>query len=211
MKKIKLTKVGKITSCLAVMALLFGGLLYINTSFDNDIPKKDYDYVGNINLDSFEPVVSTMPSNLLIRPYLNTSVKIVKDFYDYQDSEEEQVDSIIYYESTYMPNFSVAYGMSEGDFEVVSILDGVVLSIEEDSLLGTIIEIQHDNNIVSVYQSVSQVKVEESQVVKQGDVIALSGYSNLNKELKSHLMFELLLDGKIVNPEDYYNKSIDEI
>lgn len=211
MKSIKLTKVGKITSCVIAFSVLLGTLTMVNSSFSEEPTKKDYEHVGRIPLDEIKPVISTYSSTLLIRPYLNTNVTIVKDFYDYKDTEEEQVDSLVYYESTYMPNYAVAYGIDEGDFEVVSILDGTVISVKEDGLLGVIIEIQHDNNLISVYQSVANVKVEENEVVKQGDVIATSGYSNINKDLKSHLLFELLLNGNIVNPEEYYNKDVNQL
>lgn len=209
MKKIRLTKVAQITGCLFVFTILLGSLVFVNSSFKEENVEKDYEYVGNVSLDDIvKPVVSTYSSTLLIRPYLDTKVKVIKDFYDYQSTEEKQIDSIVYYESTYMPNFAVAYGGTDSDFDVISILDGTVVSVKEDGLLGNIIEIQHENGLISVYQSVSKIKVEANQVVKQGDVIASSGNSNINKDLKSHLLFELLIDGNIVNPEEYYNKDI---
>lgn len=109
-----------------------------------------------------------------------------------------------------MQNSAVAYGGVDS-FDVVSILDGTVVSIKEDELLGNIVEIEHDNKVISVYQSISDVLVKENQTVKQGEVIAKSGESNLNKSLNSHLLFELIIDSKIVNPEEYYNKKINEL
>ena len=144
------------------------------------------------------------------KPYINKDVKILKDYYDYETSEEEQENSIMYYESTYMPNYAVLYGGVES-FEVVSILDGTVINIKEDTLLGNIIEIQHDNDLISVYQSVSDITVQANQVVKQGEVIAHSGLSNLNRDLNSHLLFELLYKNQIVNPEEYYGKDITKL
>ena len=208
MKGIKLTKVGKITVSLCMLLTLFVGLITVNSIFGNESEEKEYLYVSDLELDNPKLVISTSSSNLLIRPYLNTSVEIIKGFYDSEANEESQVDSIVYYESTYMPNYAVAYGGIEENFEVISVLDGTVVSVREDGLLGSIIEIQHENNVLSVYQSVSNIKVEENQVVKQGDVIALSGQSNLNKELNSHLLFELVINSNIVNPEEYYNKDI---
>ena len=90
-------------------------------------------------------------------------------------------------------------------------MDGKVINVKKDELLGNIIEIEHDNNIVSVYQSVSEVKVKKNQIVKKGEVIALSGESNINKDLKSHLLFELLINNNIVNPENYIGKSISNL
>ena len=109
-----------------------------------------------------------------------------------------------------MPNSSIAYGGVE-NFDVVAILDGTVIKVEEDELLGNIIEIEHNNKMISVYQSVSEVAVKENQVVKQGEIIAKGGESNLNLSLKKHLLFELIVDNNIVNPEEYFNKNVENI
>lgn len=209
MKKFKLTKLGKYLVCFSAFAVLIGTLVIVDISLsgteEEDEIKVDHEYVGDLIIDSPMPVVSS--TSTIIRPYLNPEVKILKNYYDHQDEESEQVNSLLYYESTYMPNYAVAYGGIE-NFEVISILDGTVISIKEDSVLGSIIEIQHENNLISVYQSVSNITVKENQVVHQGEVIASSGISNLNKDLNKHLLFELLHNGQIVDPEEYYNKDI---
>lgn len=58
-----------------------------------------------------------------------------------------------------MPNSGVDYGGKE-NFEVVSILDGTVIDVKEDDLLGKIVEIRHSNEMISVYQSLSEVTVK---------------------------------------------------
>ena len=68
-----------------------------------------------------------------------------------------------------------------------------------------------NNDLISVYQSVKDFAVKENQLVRQGEVIAKSGTSNLNKELNNHLLFEILHKGQIVDPEDYYNKDIKQL
>ena len=168
----------------------------------------DYDYVTDIILNEEKPVANT--KNIIMRPYNNSEVKILKDFYERNDTEENQENSLIFYDSTYMPNSSIAYGGIDS-FDVVSILDGTVIKVSEDDLLGNIVEIEHTNKIISVYQSVSEVAVKENQVVKQGEVIAKSGESNLNLSLKKHLLFELIVNSNIVNPEDYFNKNVENI
>ena len=78
-------------------------------------------------------------------------------------------------------------------------------------MLGTIVTVTHSNNMISIYQSLSEVNVQENQVINQGDVIGKSGVCNIEKDLNNHLHFELILNGKVVNPENYYNKKIKEL
>lgn len=176
-------------------------------SSDNNLEYVDGEITEN-NINEDIPVVST--SNSIVRPYLDVSVSIGKTFYDYEGTLEEQEKSIIYYEDTYMQNSGVDY-VSMNVFDVVSILDGTVISVEDNDILGTTIEIRHSNNLISVYQSLSDVDVEENMVVVQGQILAKSGTSNINKDLGNHLHFELYYNGEVVNPEEYYNKNVDEL
>ena len=192
-------------------ALLIGILVLTDSYLTvDDLQEPDYDYVTDTVIDDDKdvPVVST--DTIIAKPYSDENVKVLKNYYDYTAAKEQQENSILYYESTYMQNSAVAYGGVDS-FDVVSILDGNVVSIKEDELLGNIVEIEHDNKVISVYQSISDVLVKENQTVKQGEVVAKSGESNLNKSLNSHLLFELIIDSKIVNPEEYYNKKINEL
>lgn len=207
MKKISKKNLIVLSSILVIGVI---SVLSINISLSPkkervDIVKKE----EKKKVDIVSPVISES-TGIIGKPYINEEVKILKNYYDYQGTEEEQENSITYYESTYMPNYAICYGGPDS-FEVTSILDGTVINIKEDSLLGNIIEIQHDNDIISVYQSVSDVTVEPNQIVKQGEVIAHSGTSNINKDLNNHLSFELLYKNQIVNPEEYYNKDINEL
>jgi len=161
-----------------------------------------------VEKDDYLPVVST--DVRIIRPYLNTEVYIAKDFYDYTKDASSQEDSIIYYENTYMQNSGIDYAHNDS-FDVVSILDGTVIDVTEDNILGTTVEIRHSNDLISVYQSLSNVSVKVDDTVIQGQVIAKSGTSNINLELGNHLHFEIFYQGKIVNPEEYYNKSLEEL
>ena len=58
------------------------------------------------------------------------------------------------------------------------------------------------NNSYAAKSSLAQQKEEETrpklQATIQGQVIAKSGLSNLNKDLKSHLLFELLEKNKFL-------------
>ena len=210
MKKYRLKKPAVIGIYALGLVAFLGTMFVVEKSFfEQSLEQPDYDYVSQTIFEDDIPVVNTTPT--IIRPYTDKNVKIVKDFYDYRADEEKQQNSIIYYESTYLQNSGVSYGGVEEAFDVVAILDGTVTSVKEDNTLGKIVEVRHSNDMVSVYQSLSEVTVKENDEIKQGTIIGKSGSSNISKELNNHLHFELIIKGQIVNPENYYDKKVDEL
>lgn len=165
-------------------------------------------YVNKTIIDNDLPVVSV--KNNIVRPYTASNIIVGRGFYNYLDNAENQKNSLIYYEGTYIPNSGVDY-KSDEIFDIVSILDGTVSKVTESSLLGKIVEITHTNNVISVYQSLSEVNVVLGDTVLQGQVIGKSGESNISTDLGNHLHFEIIVDGKNVNPENCYDKKIDEL
>ena len=192
------------------ISMLIGGIVLLETSSKKlDSKNPDYQYVSKTGITREDiPVVNTKTT--IIRPYTDSDVKIVKNYYNYQGTEDEQKESIIYYEDTYMPSSGVSYGKDE-EFDVVAILDGKVTKVSNDDTVGNIITIEHENGIVSTYESIKDITVKEGDTVKQGDKLATSSTANITSDLKNHLYFELSVKEQIVNPEDYFDKSIDEI
>lgn len=189
--------------------LLVGVAYLIEGAFTKNNLKEDTRYVNDTILeDKVKPVIAA--DTKIIRPYKDEEIKILKDYYDYQADEKEQINSIIVYNNTYLQNSGICYG-GKDEFDVVSILDGKVIDVKEDEVVGTTVQIEHDNKIVSVYQSLKDVKVKVGDTVAQGDVIASAGVNNLNKDLGTHLYFELIVDGKSVDPENYFDKLLNEI
>lgn len=189
--------------------MLLGTLYLIESLFPtNNFNGVEDDYVNKTVIEEEIPVINT--SDIIIRPYLVDDVSIVKNYYDYKSESENQEKSLIYYENTYLQNSGISYG-KEDVFDVVSVLDGTVTSVKEDQNLGKIVEITHSNDIISIYQSLSEVKVEENQEIKQGDIIGVSGTCNIEKDLNNHVHFEMIVKGTIVNPENYYDKKISEL
>ena len=142
-------------------------------------------------------------------PVVNEQLTILKPFYNYEGESKSQENSIIFYENTYMQNTGIDYTLNQS-FDIISILDGVVLEVTDNEILGKTIKIKHDNDLISTYQSLSEVKVKKDDTVIRGQIIGKSGTSSLySKDYNLH--FELCYQGKNVNPEEYYNKTKDEL
>lgn len=186
---------------------LIGTIYLIEKSIAKDNFKENndnYGYVSKTIFDETIPVMNEAEGVQLIRPYTDEQVKIVKNYYDYKGEEETQKNSIFFHEDTYMQSTGISYGGVD-EFDVVAVLDGTVTSVKEDELLGNIVEIKHSNNLTSVYQSLKDVNVKKDDKVSQGQPIAKAGTSNIDTSLKNHVYFELIKDGKVVNPEEIFN------
>ena len=115
---------------------------------------------------------------------------------------------MLFYNNTYVQNTGILY-KSDEQFDVVSILDGEIIDIKKDETLGNVIEIKYDS-IITTYYGLNEIKVKKGNQIKQGDIIGTSGKINIDN-LNNSLLLEITKDGKLVNPESYFNKKINEL
>ena len=163
------------------------------------------DYINEEVIEEIIPVINT--TRKIIRPYQDKGVKILKSYYDYKSDENLQKNSIIVHDNNYIQNNGIDYGASN-EFEIISILEGTVISVKEDDSLKGTVEIKHENGYISIYQSLKDIKVKKDQVINQGQTIGTATTNELDKDLGNHLHFELLVNGQNVNPELYLDKEL---
>lgn len=183
-------------------------VFFMAKTLHKNFSDEEVNYVSNSILDNTIPVMSE--DTVILKPYTDTSVKVGKFFYNYQDEKERQQNSIVYHENTYMQNSGIDF-VNGNIFDIISVLDGTVINVKDDELLGKTVEIRHNNDLISVYQSLSEVTIKKDDEVIGGQVIGKSGENELDKSIGNHLHFELYYKGQIVNPEDYFNKKINDL
>ena len=87
--------------------------------------------------------------------------------------------------------------------DVIAVYDGTVKSIKTNLLEGTVVEIDHGNNLVTTYKS-----LDSKTNVKVGDVIGKASNTatgEVSEEGEVH--FEVWKDGNIVDPSNYLDIS----
>lgn len=91
---------------------------------------------------------------------------------------------------------------AETGSEIKAAADGEVLSVKNDPLWGTVVEIGHEGDIVTVYSGLSpEVPVEAGAKVKSGEVIGTLGETNLAEtDDVSHLHFAMKEKGGFIDP-----------
>jgi peptidase M23B len=126
------------------------------------------------------------------------------------DDEAKQQNSLVYYENTYLQNSGVLYS-STSAFDVICAIDGKVTNVSKDEILGNFVEITHNPNLKTIYYSLSEVQVKKDDTVMSGDVLGKSGDNSLNGETENCLLFEVYHNGTAIDPEDFYNMSIEDL
>ena len=192
-------------SAIIVSALFITLLSFSKKTGEINIENDNFTYVNESIIHDALPTLSE--DDVIIKPFQTEKVEIYKKFYD---GEENKENAIIYYNDTYMQNSGVLY-KSDEEFIVVSILDGEVIDVKKDNILDYVVEIKHKDNLISTYQGLKSVNVKKGEQVTQNTQIGKSGEITLDVNLKNTLLFELIKDGKYVNPEKYYNKKVKEV
>jgi len=83
--------------------------------------------------------------------------------------------------------------------QIKSAITGTVIEVKRSNVsLGNYVRVKNAD-IVTTYAHCSTIKVNEGDKVNQGDIIALSG--NTGKSSGPHLHFEVIKDGRYVDPE----------
>ena len=210
MKKLRLKKGAIIGAYLIAFSLTGISAFFVSQNMQANNPtEEDIEYVNSSIIDDKEDREVIKEDVKMVKPYTNEEVQTLKYFYDYQAEAETQEKSILYHENTYIQNSGMDFGLTD-TFDVVSVLDGTVVDVREDELLGTVVEIKHDNDFISSYQSLSEVSVKKNDTVKQGQVIGKSGTNTIDQDLGNHLHFELYKSGEVVDPSKYFDQVISD-
>lgn len=87
---------------------------------------------------------------------------------------------------------------------IKTVLDGTVLLSGYTSDGGHVIQVQHSNNLVSIYKHNSVLLKKTGDRVRAGESIAVIGDTGDHSD-GPHLHFELWENGSPINPSDYFS------
>lgn len=186
-------------SCLLLVAVAF-------ISYEYTSKKKQASAVFK---ESNVPVLSLPSANVVetgIKPF-QVDAKVVLDYFD---GKEGEVDSITEFEGVYRANQGMDYALDNQAFDVVACFSGKVSEVKDDAVFGKTVTIT-SGDLEVTYQSLGESKVEKDAEVKQGEVIGKAGSNIYNKDLGNHLHLVTSMNGKLIDPETVFDKSIDEI
>lgn len=93
--------------------------------------------------------------------------------------------------------------------QVNAMYDGTVIDVKESFAMGNVVTIDHGDNVVATYASLSDVKVVKGQTVKKGEQIGAVSTSASNEFMDgAHLHLEVAVKNANVDPMPYVNGEI---
>ncbi len=98
-------------------------------------------------------------------------------------------------------HFGTDIAAKENEF-VKTTLDGTIIFAGFTTEDGYVTQIQHNNNITSVYKHQSSITKKVGDFVQAGEPIGVVGNTGENSK-GPHLHFELWYNGFAINPQDY--------
>lgn len=159
------------------------------------IQTKSYDEILDMAKDK-ENMLASLPA---IQPVSNKELKRLASGFGMRIDPIQKIKKM-----HYGTDFSVNKGTP-----IYATGDGVVKTIRSSfSGYGKQIEINHSFGFVTKYAHLSEFLVKKGQKVKRGQIIAYSG--NTGKSTAPHLHYEVIKDGKKVNPVNYFYQDVSD-
>ena len=92
--------------------------------------------------------------------------------------------------------------VTKQDETIKTTLDGTIIFTGFSASDGNVVQVQHSNNLISIYKHCSAFLKTTGDRVKSGEAIAVVGNTG-EKSRGPHLHFELWFNGSPINPQEF--------
>lgn len=207
---------------IAVVVVVFATVITIASLALNDTPVSNDDNIVKPGDDDNKPTITPGDDDqkdpTLDLPKIKFAVpvkgeyEVVRIFYDLSLPDSELEAAVINTGSSFIESKGVSYAKSDNSvFDVCSIYDGKVTSVEEDELDGVCVTIQHADDVISIYSSLSDVTVKVNDTIKVGQVIGKASTSLMDVEAGVHVHLVVKVNNAYINPTTVFGKELSEV
>ena len=203
--------------------LIFMGVLIITfisvISITSLAVKPDEEEAGGViippggNNDDNNPPVEPEPNPTFQLP-IKESYVISREFFDLDSDKTGLLDAVVNNGTTYSDSRGISFKEKDNKiFNVYSVLPGEVISVtgNSESLEGFVIKVKHENDLISVYSSLSSVTVNIGDIVDNDTKIGVSGTNIKDTGAGIHVHLQILYAGKYINPKSAFGKETSEL
>jgi len=188
------------------IAVVLIGLIFTYSALTRE---DENEMVNEPTVQDESPVIETNARTEILKYPFDESqlenVKVLQDFYDMNADAKTRENALLVFDQTFSTSSGLSISINNEPFEVLAAMSGEVKEVKLDSFTGNKIIIAHPNGMETHYSSVSDILVKEGDLVEQGQPIATTIENEWNPTAGIHLHFEVLEDGKHVNPRNYLN------
>lgn len=206
MKKRKLKGFVLPTLYMLITVCIFTSIVFLGSSIN--LKSKNYDYGIDSLKENIESVIveDKVTTSNISSPVDENKATIEIHFYNRDDEERDQQNSLIYYENTYLPNTGLIYTASES-FEVKTVFEGKVTDILDDEFFGQYIVVEHTNNLRTYYYGLEEILVKVGDELQSNTVLGTSKVNTIINNKNSFLL-EVYYNNELIDPEDFIGSKI---
>jgi len=183
-------------------ALMLAGMLFGYNSLVSKVEEAPLPDLAEVDPG---PVVETNArSETMKYPFKEANlnkVQVLQEFYEVEANAEARENALMVFNQTFTTSSGISLAMNGEEFEVLAALSGKVLEVKLDAFTGNKIVIEHADGKQTHYSSVKDIAVKEGDEVTQGQVLGKATDNEWNQAAGVHLHFEVLENGKYVNPK----------
>ena len=185
------------------------------TTNENNMVYTNTDETTAVNKTTDAQTVALLQETMQ-SPVEGDDIVVAKSYYDQAADTDIQVNSLFNYKvgDTVYTHESKGVSLKDSDDEIVNVvaaLSGTVLSVNDEPLKGTVVTIEHENGVQTVYTGIYDVAIEAGNEIAQGTIIGKTGLSQLEPDSGNVVHFEVLKDNVKLNPETAIGQKLSDL
>lgn len=159
-----------------------------------------------------ETISVNMVSEQMMWPVADINeIEISMEYFDQTATEEELQFAIVSFQDELWPHTGIDIVLPSGEsFEVIAALSGEVIRAEKDPVVGYVVELAHQDGLVTGYSSLSDLQVAKGDKISQGTIIGKASRNIFEKNQGNHLHFEVRKDGVSLNPNLFFGRDLEQ-
>ncbi len=160
-----------------------------------------------------EAIAVTAALEKMVWPVENPDqIQVMMEYFDESQSDEALESALIEFQNEFWAHRGIDLVTTDKQtFGVVAALSGEVVKAEKDPVVGYVVNIKHDNDLVTVYSSLADLQVKKGDMVTQGQLLGNAGRNAFEKDHGIHLHFEVMRNEFTLAPEAFIGEDASQV